>query len=110
MVYAQTAVKFSKILLTSSRFRTLTKLMEYMHDEGVDTKALWKHLQQLVIKTIISSEALITPLCEENMNSYYNCYELFGIDVLLDEHLKPWLLEVSLLCFHYSKCLFTIVV
>lgn len=82
-------------VLTIGNSRTLTKLMDYLNDEGVDTKTLWKNLQQLVIKTIISSEALITPLCEENMNSYYNCYELFGVDVLLDEHLKPWLLEVS---------------
>lgn len=83
------------LFLTIRNSRTLTKLMDYLNDEGVDTKTLWKNLQQLVIKTIISSEALITPLCEENMNSYYNCYELFGVDVLLDEHLKPWLLEVS---------------
>lgn len=66
-----------------------------MRKEGIDTKALWKHLQQLVIKTIISGENAITQLCQENMNSYYNCYELFGVDVLLDERLKPWLLEVS---------------
>lgn len=75
--------------------------MEYLQDVGVDRKNLWKNLQQLVIKTIIACEPHITQLCEENMNNYYNCYELFGIDVLLDEHLKPWLLEVI---FFYKQC------
>lgn len=75
--------------------------MEYLQDINVDSKELWKNLQQLVIKTIIACEPPITQLCEENMNNHYNCYELFGIDVLLDEHLKPWLLEVSFIVVKY---------
>lgn len=66
-----------------------------METKGVDTKSLWSNLQQLVIKTIISGESSISQLCKANVNSRYNCYELFGIDVLLDDNLKPWLLEVS---------------
>lgn len=65
-----------------------------MENKGVDTKALWKNLKQLVIKTMISGESPIVALCRENVNSRYNCYELFGVDVLLDDHLKSWLLEV----------------
>lgn len=74
---------------------TISKLLDYLENGGVDTKFLWKSLQQLVVKTFVACESPITQLCEENMNNTYNCYELFGVDVLLDEHLKPWLLEVS---------------
>lgn len=76
--------------------RTLQSLFQYLKAEkGVNTQDLWKAIKDLVIKTIISGEASISSLTKANITSRYNCYELFGIDVLLDEELKPWLLEVS---------------
>ncbi|KAM3961183.1 uncharacterized protein ACR2FA_004735 [Aphomia sociella] len=76
---------------------TLQTLFHYLKTEkDVDTDALWDSLKDLVIKTIISGEASISSLTKANITSRYNCYELFGIDVLLDEDLKPWLLEVNI--------------
>ncbi|XP_023939031.2 tubulin monoglutamylase TTLL4 isoform X2 [Bicyclus anynana] len=76
---------------------TLQTLFQYLKTEqNVDTDALWESIKDLVIKTIISGEASISSLTKANITSRYNCYELFGIDVLLDEDLKPWLLEVNI--------------
>ncbi|CAG9793454.1 unnamed protein product [Diatraea saccharalis] len=76
---------------------TLQSLFHYLKTEkDVDTDALWESMKDLVIKTIISGEASISSLTKANVTSRYNCYELFGIDVLLDENLKPWLLEVNI--------------
>nr|XP_022900397.1 tubulin polyglutamylase TTLL4-like isoform X1 [Onthophagus taurus]XP_022900398.1 tubulin polyglutamylase TTLL4-like isoform X1 [Onthophagus taurus] len=75
---------------------TLSKLWEFMEKDGVDTKVLWKKMEDLVIKTMICGESPITQLAKEYMNNRYNCYELFGVDILLDDKLKCWLLEVNI--------------
>ncbi|XP_047537789.1 tubulin monoglutamylase TTLL4-like isoform X8 [Vanessa atalanta] len=76
---------------------TLQTLFQYLKTEqNVDINALWESIKDLVIKTIIAGEASISSLTKANITSRYNCYELFGIDVLLDEDLKPWLLEVNI--------------
>jgi len=74
--------------------RTVKALWMYLEKEGVDVTALWNRLVDLVIKTIVSGESSISQLTRANLVSRYCSYELFGIDVLFDEALRPWLLEV----------------
>ncbi|CAI6377079.1 unnamed protein product [Macrosiphum euphorbiae] len=76
---------------------TLRSLWTYMENERkIDVKQLWKSLEDLVVKTVISGESPMSQMCSSNLSNRYNAYELFGIDVLFDEYLKPWILEVNI--------------
>ncbi|XP_055839071.1 tubulin monoglutamylase TTLL4 isoform X2 [Episyrphus balteatus] len=75
---------------------TLQSLWSYLEKRKVDTKRLWATLRNLAIKSLISGEGCLNRMYRQNVNSRYNCYELFGFDVLLDEDLVPWLLEINI--------------
>lgn len=53
-------------------------------------------IKDVLIKSLISVEPHIyntTSRCTKHRNV---CFELFGFDILLDNKLKPWLLEVNI--------------
>lgn len=63
---------------------------------GKDDKFLFKQIEDIIIKTIISVEHIVHNATEMFLPFKNQCFELFGFDVLIDADLKPWLLEVNL--------------
>nr|XP_056707584.1 tubulin monoglutamylase TTLL4 [Euleptes europaea] len=74
----------------------LKALWSYLNQKGIDSEAIWEKIKDIVVKTIIASEPYITNLVKLYVRRPYCCHELFGFDVMLDENLKPWILEVNI--------------
>ncbi|NXH39042.1 TTLL4 polyglutamylase, partial [Dicaeum eximium] len=74
----------------------LKALWSYLTQKGVNSEAIWEKIKDIVIKTIIASEPHVNSLVKMYVRRPYCCHELFGFDIMLDENLKPWILEVNI--------------
>uniref|UniRef100_A0AAY5EJD0 Tubulin tyrosine ligase-like family, member 2 n=1 Tax=Electrophorus electricus TaxID=8005 RepID=A0AAY5EJD0_ELEEL len=66
---------------------TMSKFCSFLHSQGINEILLWQKINNIVTLTLLTIAPLIP--------SSPNCLELFGFDILIDCHYKPWLLEVS---------------
>ncbi|GAB1296714.1 Tubulin polyglutamylase TTLL6 [Apodemus speciosus] len=78
--------------------RKLSTFNAYMKTHGYDVEQIWRGIEDVIIKTLISAHPVIkhnyhTCFPSHTLNSA--CFEILGFDILLDRKLKPWLLEVN---------------
>lgn len=71
-------------------------LKDYLKKSNIDATLIWTRIEDLIIKTIISIENKVFSAMEMSVPYRDNCFEILGFDVLIDENLRPWLLEINL--------------
>ena len=70
---------------------------KYLYEQGYDVTKLWSNIDDVLVKTIICAHPR---LCKNYSTCFPNhikgsaCFQILGFDVILDEHLKPYVLEV----------------
>lgn len=74
---------------------SMTALRRRLRKAGIDDEKVWSMINDLIVKTIISVEPQVMAAVEMFVPHHSNCYELFGFDVMVDDALMPYLLEVN---------------
>ncbi|CAF0928414.1 unnamed protein product [Brachionus calyciflorus] len=75
---------------------SLKALWAYLQKKGINTDKIWEQIKDLAIKTIICGDPHVNILVKTHLKRKYSVHELFGFDVILDENLKPWIVEVNI--------------
>ena len=78
--------------------RSLAAVFEYLRSEGHDVDNLWKQIGDMTIKTLVSVQPSLAHCyksCQPDEPTNSMCFEILGLDVILDHKLRPYLLEVN---------------
>lgn len=76
---------------------SLKALQEAFKQLGINYGEVFGNIKDLIIKTILSVESVIGNTMNRASKHRHLCFEMYGFDVILDNNLKPWLLEVNVL-------------
>lgn len=67
---------------------------------------IFKNCYDIIIKTILGAEPHIVKELDKMGNRQRCCFEIYGFDVIFDDDMKPWVLEVNCLPSLSSSSIF----
>ena len=75
---------------------SLSTLRKHFKNNNEDFEKVWFKIKDIMIKTILSVTDDAIPLIKSFHFSSSTLFELYGVDILLDQKLNPCLMEVNL--------------
>ncbi len=77
-------------------FYSLEYYRQLLEKRGQDADKLFHQIHDLVTLTVIASREKFRARIERANVNQHACYELLGLDCMIDKNLKPWILECNL--------------
>jgi len=77
-------------------FHSLAWYRSWLRDQGHDDERLFSRIRDMVAITLVCAREKMRSRLQAVNADTSGCYELLGIDCLVDHDLKPWILECNL--------------
>ena len=76
---------------------TFQKLKSYFESNGIDSESVFDALNDAIVRTLLAAEFRYLRNFALNLGGYdcHSCFQLLGVDVILDSGLHPVVIEVS---------------
>jgi tubulin polyglutamylase TTLL4 len=74
---------------------SLQELYENLSERGIDVRCLKERMERVVAITMLSAAPTIRKQHQQMILHRSSSFELFGLDVLVDEDLNCWIMEVN---------------
>ena len=75
---------------------SLSAFCKHLEQIDIDMDLFWSRIFDIIIKSFLSAENTLYNTNKKVCVHNTNCYEVYGFDIMIDENMKPWLIEINL--------------